>query len=254
MNWYSIYKQSMPLPRTTPKPADVNNYRSTLEFFDRNIDQNLKEKLDNERKRQYIGHGAYGIAYEVDDIHSYNPGGKLVEKLTKEDYELANARYLLKNQKFEEDYPIAQVYNAEVLIQGHKKDTGVNRIFLEHVNPVSNEFALLWNTVDLCSMDFQTLKENKEDIIKCALLKVADEDWMFEFFDKNYEIDDIFDVKTISPPQLKTKLYKAFDQLVDLEERLVKYGFAPEDAHGANVGYRGKHLVVLDLGAFARNE
>jgi hypothetical protein len=254
MNWYNIYKQSMPLPRGTPKPEDVSHYQKTLEYFDEKIDPALKERLDNERRREYIGHGAYGIAYEVDDIHGHNPNGKLVEKLTSEDYEYSNAQYLMQNQKNRDDYPVARVYDAEVLRKGEAKDSGVSRIFLEHVDNVSKEFALLWNTIDLCSMNYKGLEENRDAIISCSVGRVADEDWMFEIFDEGYEIDDILNVKTIDPPKLVKSLNETFDQLVDLEQRLKKYGFSPEDHHGANVGYRGNHLVILDLGAFARYE
>jgi hypothetical protein len=233
MNWYQIYKQAMPKLRTTPDAKDVSHYRKTLEYFDKNIDQKTKERLDSERRRQYIDHGGYGIAYEAEDIHGHNPEGKLVEKLTREDYEYNNAQYLMANQGFDDDYPVARVYDAEVLKKGRDKNSGVNRIFLEYVEPVSPEFEKIWNAIDICSMNYQSLEENKNDIIKCAMFKAG--------------LD-------VEPPKLLELSNTVFDQLVDLELRLAKYGFSPEDHHGANIGYRGNHLVILDLGAIARYE
>jgi hypothetical protein len=247
---------------------DFSDYKSTIDYFDKNIDDDLKTRLDLERDRTYIGHGAYGIAYESGDTEQYNPTGRLVEKLTKEDEEVRNAEYLLANQIDSEDFPIARVFKVEKLKANanvpeevtskvknefkneFKKDSGVSRIFLEYIEPVSKEFAVLYDHVDAGSMDFQSIEGNERAILLAAYGFLESGD-LFSL--NNEEYFDAFENLMSSGDEVVIfkKMFNVLNQMKDLESRLAKYGFSAEDVHGGNIGSKNGKLYIIDLGAFS---
>jgi len=226
-------------------------YLETLKYFDEFIDDKTKSRLDSERDRTYLGHGAYGIAHDVTDIEGYNPSGRVVEKLTREQAEIDNAEYLLDNQSDDPDFPIAKVYHVETLKRSADAVGGVGRIFLEYITPVDMKMAVLYDMVDMGSMSASSLDEEEwGDILNFAyisLTKASALKWV-----KNKQYSNAFKTLMKEPEDIVLeKLKSCLLLMIDLESRLAKYGLRAEDVHGRNLGMKNGILYIIDLGSFS---
>jgi len=219
-----------------------------VDYFDQAIDKKMKKKLDEERDRKYLGHGAYGIAYDIGNYNSYNYTG-VVEKITRDYSEIKNAEYLIKIQdNLREDFPVAFVYDYEQL---HKKgQSPIYRIFLEKLQPIDASMAVLIDAVDGASFDFDSFSGNEDMIINAAYNIILDStrDELISKRDKEYT-DALSSSRLIDEESIYQNLRDAMNLYVDLESRIKEYGLGNDDIHGRNLGWRGDHLCILDIGA-----
>jgi len=250
-NWYKNVKIAVPNLEAEDFPEDIENVERnphTLRYYDKQIDPELKKKLDEERKRKYIGHGAYGIAYESEDIEKYNPTGKLVEKYTRDPAEYEVAMNIIASQINAEDYPFAKVFYAEELKltdDYNYEEENVFRIFLEYIEPADDLLAMVYNIIDIAAMDFLDLND-KNSILTTAYDLLYDES--LDYLPPAQEnMRQIFRKK--EPVYINSYLKKIYYLMLDLEKRILKYNFVPADMHGENIGTKKGRLYILDLGA-----
>ena len=245
-NWYYFFKSASPPNLDAegfPENIKPDRNKHTIEYFDRAIDDDLKEKLDKERTRKYLGHGAYGIVYEVKDIEEYNPTGKVVEKLTHETAEFENAEYILKNQIDAKDYPIVKLFAAQQLET--KESHYAYRIFMEYVTPVDSKFACAYNLLDIVSMNPGEIL-NERLMLDLAYRAISDV--RIDYMPKDQEAERQI-MKNTKKSEIMSYFKDVLWRMRDLEERVLKYKFSPEDVHGANLGWKNGTIYILDVGA-----
>lgn len=249
INWYKHVKAMPNLKVENPEDIPESEYKKTLEYFDESISPQLKDLLDMERKRKYLGHGSFGIAY---DTENKQYGDKnIVEKITRDEEEKTNAEYLMQIQDDSDDYPIVKVYEQNIL-RSYPKEKQIFRIFMEKLEPLNLSFAVLIDAIDYASFDFMEGHEgNTNSIIASAYDVIMNEKLKYSSKSISY-FHALSELKKVDKIQLFKDLYYALQLLRDLEKRLLKYGFVNVDIHGRNLGWRNGKLCILDLGAIEK--
>ena len=123
-------KKAMALPSVSNKYPEQEG---AIHYVDKAMTPETKRKLDEGQGRSYLGHGQFGIAYDM-------PNGA-VEKVTTDFRDIKNAKAILKMQR---DYGgalpfVTFVYRADTL----QEEPPLFRLVLEKVNPAPQHYGSL---------------------------------------------------------------------------------------------------------------
>jgi len=211
MNWYQKFKTAAPLLDIDNKYP--KNRNKAIQRLDKYIQENTKKKLDEERKRTYLNHGEYGIAYSIPEGY--------VEKITSDESEYFAALKIIQLQK-ENGGILPYVVNVHSIEQIQEEIPSENNQY------IPNLYRLILEKV---------IPINKSQI---------------KFFNSNiYKILDGYDTKEYDRDVNYTdpKINQFVKCMIVLAEKIKQYNVPQYDLKGENIGWRNNELVILDLGA-----
>ena len=233
MNWYSLTKQSMPLPRVKNYPEKPSSgdpiddmYFSQFEDTKNMMDSLLPEEtIDPLGELDFLGAGAWGMAYTPK-----NDASKVV-KYTSQRSEYENVKNMLSEQEERGGFSpyFAGIYSVDQV------NDRIYRAVFEKVINLSRDEVLAVNHLLDYSSSMLYERTDPEKLLQTILGE--------EVFDYGYEewrtptSEEASDIKRLYP-----KYYKLINGLKST-------GIIHDDLHGDNIGLRENgDLVVLDYG------
>jgi len=253
MNWYNFIKQSMPLPKSTgiPEVPDDPRFEDwgkhnwyTVDLLERNLadPSGLEEKYPD---LQYLGSGAYGVAYDI--MQNAEQSGHVL-KVTKDISEWTSGNRImeLQNQLGGQLPNIATIYDVQKLqdeTDDPDKPYDVYAIEVEQAEQlaqVPNELVgfLRW----FFTIHLRYLRGNPQEVAPKAW------DFILEKAPNNYGKGAEEKLKSFEPI-----FADVFSKYFDMASTLVDMGFSISDSHGDNVGIRHgtEEYVIFDFGEMA---